>query len=223
MCFSASASFMAAAVAGAAGAVCLAHVKGRGEIALAALPLFFALQQTIEGFLWLNLEHGGPAESSARLTEGFLMLALVFWPVYAPIATLIAEPDPSRRRWIAACLGVGLAVSAYFFMSLSALPRTASIDGAHIAYSADPDLPLLIRLSYPAATSLSLMLSSHRMIAVSGFVIFLGSVVSYWVYWSAFTSVWCFFAAIASALLVVHFRTARRAAGLVKVHAGKRE
>jgi hypothetical protein len=223
MCFSASASFMAAALSGGAGAVCLAHVQGRGELALAALPLFFALQQTIEGFLWLSLEHGGPAETNARLTEGFLMLALVFWPVYAPLATLIAEPDRSRRRWIVVCLSAGLAVSVYFFMSLSALPRTASIEEAHIAYSADPDLPLLIRLFYPAATSLSLMLSSHRMIAVSGFVIFLGSVVSYWMYWNAFPSVWCFFAAIASALLVFHFGTARRDADLVKVQPGKPE
>jgi hypothetical protein len=223
MCFSASASFMAAALSGAAGAVCLAQVQSRRELALAALPLFFALHQTIEGFLWLSLEHGGPAERTARLTGGFLMLALVFWPVYAPLATLIAEPDRSRRRWIAVCLSAGLAVSIYFFLSLSALPRTASIEGGHIAYSADPDLPLMIRFFYPAATSLSLMLSSHRMIAVSGFVIFLGSVVSYWMYWNAFTSVWCFFAAMASALLVVHFGMARRAAALVKVHPGNRE
>jgi hypothetical protein len=67
------------------------------------------------------------------------------------------------------------------------------------------------------------MLSSHRMIAISGFMIFLGSVVSYWMYWNAFISIWCFFAAIASALLIVHFGTARRAADFVKVQPGKPE
>jgi hypothetical protein len=211
MCFSAPASFMAAAIAGTAGAVCLARVRESRDLALAAIPLFFALQQTIEGFLWLNLEHEGFSERSAALTTAFLMLALVFWPVYVPLATLLAEPDRRRCRFLWGCLAAGLCVATYFFFSLGAFPRTASIDGGHIAYSSDPDLPLIIRLFYPAATSLSLMLSSHSMIAVSGVVIFLGSVVSYWMYWNAFTSVWCFFAAIASGLIILHFERARRA------------
>jgi UDP-N-acetylmuramyl pentapeptide phosphotransferase/UDP-N-acetylglucosamine-1-phosphate transferase len=54
------------------------------------------------------------------------------------------------------------------------------------------------------------MLSSHRAIALGGVVIFMGSVVSYWMYWNAFTSVWCFFAAITSALVILHFERARR-------------
>jgi hypothetical protein len=35
--------------------------------------------------------------------------------------------------------------------------------------------------------------------------------VSYWMYWNAFTSVWCFFAAIASTLFILHFERVRRA------------
>ncbi|MGE5266854.1 MAG: DUF6629 family protein [Deltaproteobacteria bacterium] len=211
MCFSATASFVAAAISGTAGAVCLARVRYRGDLLLAATPLVFAVQQTIEGSLWLNLEHEGFSERSAELTTGFLMLALVFWPIYVPLATLLAEPDRRRRLWLWASLAAGLCVAVYFFISLGALPRTASIDGGHIVYSSDPALPLLIRFFYPAATSLSLMLSSHRVIAVSGVVIFIGSVVSYWMYWNAFTSVWCFFAAIASLLVIVHFEKVRRA------------
>jgi hypothetical protein len=49
------------------------------------------------------------------------------------------------------------------------------------------------------------------MIAASGLVVFLGSVVSYWMYWNAFVSVWCFFAAIASGLIILHFEKERRA------------
>lgn len=211
MCFSAPASFMAAAIAGTAGVVCLARVRGRRDLPLAAIPLIFALQQAMEGFLWLNLEHDGLTERSAELTKGFLTLALVFWPVYVPLATLLSEPDRARRLWLWVCLAAGLSVAVYFFISLGTFPRTASIDGGHIVYSSDPDLPLLIGLFYPLATSLSLMLSSHRMIAASGVVGFLGSVVSYWMYWNAFTSVWCFFAAIASGLIILHFERARRA------------
>jgi hypothetical protein len=174
------------------------------------MPMFFAVQQAIEGFLWLNLEHSPGSDTAAALIGAYLFLALVLWPVYAPLSALAAEPDRDRRFLIALCLVAGVSVATYFFASLGTSPRTASIDGRHIAYSADPDLPLAIRLLYPVATCLSLMLSSHRAIALGGVVIFAGSVVSYWMYWNAFTSVWCFFAAITSALVILHFERARR-------------
>jgi hypothetical protein len=212
MCFSAPASFIAAAVAGTAGAACLARVREPGDWPLASMPVFFALQQAIEGFLWLHLARDPTSMTSTALTEGFLMFALVFWPVFAPLAAYAAEPDPRRKPWIALCIAAGIAVALYFFTSLADAPRTASIQDHHIAYSADPDLPFAIRVLYPVATCLSLMLSSHRAVALAGFVIFVGSMVAYWMYWNAFTSVWCFFAAIASALIIFHFERARRAA-----------
>lgn len=212
MCFSAPASFIAAAVAGTAGAACLARVREPGDWPLASMPVFFALQQAIEGFLWLHLARDPTSMTSTALTEGFLIFALVFWPVFAPLAAYAAEPDPRRRTWLALCIAAGIAVALYFITSLADAPRTASIQDHHIAYSADPDLPFAIRILYPVATCLSLMLSTHRAVALSGLVIFVGSIVSYWMYWNAFTSVWCFFAAIASALIIFHFERARRTA-----------
>lgn len=212
MCFSAPASFIAAAVAGTAGAACLARVRQPGDWPLAAMPVFFAVQQAIEGYLWLNLARDPTSATSTALTEGFLIFALVFWPVYAPLAAYAAEPDTRRKPWIALCMAAGIAVAIYFFTALADAPRTASIQEHHIAYSADTDLPLAIRILYPVATCLSLLLSSHRAVALGGFVIFIGSIVSYWMYWNAFTSVWCFFAAIASALIIFHFERARRTA-----------
>lgn len=210
MCFSAPASFIAAAVAGSAGLACLARVRDRKDWPLAAMPLLFSAQQTVEGLLWLNLEQAPTSETTALLIKTFMVFALVFWPVYAPLAALAAEPDRNRRILISLCLAAGVTVAAYYVTALAALPRTAVIQGAHIAYSADPELPFAIRCLYPVATCLSLMLSSHRMVALGGGVIFLGSVVAYWMYWNAFTSVWCFFAAIASGLIILHFERARR-------------
>jgi len=214
MCFSAPASFLAAAVAGGAGAAAVTRIRTRSEIPLAAMPLVFAMQQTIEGFLWLTLPVAPDAPISSILTETFLLLALVFWPIYAPLSALAVEADAKRRRWITVCLAGGIAVAAYFLGSLGTEPRTATIDGAHIVYSADPALPGVIRVLYPIATCFSLMLSSHRSIRLLGAVIFLGSVVAYWVYWNAFASVWCFFAAAASGLILFHFESARRRAGV---------
>lgn len=212
MCFSAPASFIAAAVAGTAGAACIARVREPGDWPLAAMPIFFALQQAIEGFLWLNLARDPSSSATAALTEGFLILALVFWPVYAPLAAYAAETDAKRKIWIALCVAAGIAVALYFVAALAETPRTASIQDHHIAYSGDPNLPLAILVLYPVAACLSLMLSSHRAVALGGFVIFVGSLIAYWMYWNAFTSVWCFFAAIASALIIFHFERARRTA-----------
>jgi hypothetical protein len=55
MCFSAAASFVTAGVTGAIGAVALTRVNEPRELPLAATPILFALQQSIEGLLWLNL------------------------------------------------------------------------------------------------------------------------------------------------------------------------
>ena len=62
MCFSASASFVTAAITGAIGIVTLTRVNEPRELPFAATPLLFALQQAVEGLLWLNL----PARRMAR-------------------------------------------------------------------------------------------------------------------------------------------------------------
>lgn len=212
MCFSAPASFVAAALATGAGAIALTRANGRADAPLAAMPVFFGFQQLLEGFLWLTLPVAPDAAAATTLTSVFLHFALVFWPIYAPMAALLIEPEPVRRRLIALCLLGGIGVSLYFLLSLAETPRTAVIDGGHIVYSADPHLPAPMLLLYPAATCLSLMLSSLAIVRLAGIVIFAGSVIAFAVYWDAFTSVWCFFAAVASGLIVYHFEAVRRGA-----------
>ena len=66
MCFSATASFTAAAVAGSIGAVTLwkaAKLRDPALLPIAAFPALFALQQTVEGLLWLELAR--PARAHA--------------------------------------------------------------------------------------------------------------------------------------------------------------
>ena len=54
MCFSATASFLAAGVTGAIEVVAIARTRRASEAPLAAAPLIFAAQQGIEGLLWLK-------------------------------------------------------------------------------------------------------------------------------------------------------------------------
>ena len=55
MCFSASASFGAGIVISTIGVVTLKKVSSPAHYYFALIPLFFAIQQFAEGFLWLAL------------------------------------------------------------------------------------------------------------------------------------------------------------------------
>ena len=125
MCFSATASFAAAAVTGVLGLMALGRAHGRGQFVLAATPTIFAIQQAIEGTLWLALE-GGAGALAINLTYAYLFFAEAWWPAFVPVAVLLVEPDERRRRFIMLTLGVGLAVGAYlFWIVFSAQPRAA--------------------------------------------------------------------------------------------------
>lgn len=210
MCFSAEASFVAAAATAVAGAVALARTTERREWPLAAMPLFFAAQQTIEGFLWQNLPPLPGDTQAALWTALFLLFALVFWPVYAPVSVWLVEPDPKRRQWMLLCLVSGMVVSAYFLWSLTSAPQFATVDSSHIIYSGDPGMPAIFRLLYPVAVCGAAAVSSHRAIRFLALVLIVSSLVAYAAYWQAFASVWCYFAAAASCAIVYQFEAARR-------------
>ena len=67
-----------------------------------------------------------------------------------------------------------------------------------------------MNLGYLAATGLPLMLSSQRTVALLGTIVLIGSAIAFVAYWEAFVSVWCFFAAAASVVVLGHFEWARQ-------------
>lgn len=210
MCFSATASFVTAGVTAAIGFASLARVNEPRELPLAATPIFFALQQSIEGLLWLNLPSAPGGSMAPGLTVLFLFFAEVFWPVYMPIAVLLIEPGERRRHLMLLCLAVGVGVGAFFLWSLLARPHGAAILDGHIVYATEYRYSDALALSYLAASSLPLVLSSQRTVAALGAIILVGAAVAYLLYWEAFVSVWCFFAAAASVVILCHFAVARR-------------
>jgi hypothetical protein len=70
--------------------------------------------------------------------------------------------------------------------------------------------PDAVRVAYLAATGLPLLLSSHRTVIIFGAIVLAGLVVAYAFYWEALVSVWCFFAAVASVVILCHFEWSRR-------------
>jgi hypothetical protein len=210
MCFSATASFVAAGLTGVAGIVSLSRVRHRSEVLLAITPIIFSVQQTIEGLLWLDLtaSSGGPAATG--LTLAFLIFAEVFWPVYAPLAVWLMEPEEVRGRLMLPSLAVGMSIGSYLLWLLLTGAHSAHIVDAHIVYVTGSKHPVAVAVAYVIATSLPLLLSSRPALSTLGAIVLVGCVVSYAFYWSAFVSVWCFFAAAASAVILFHFEAARR-------------
>ena len=212
MCFSAIASFVTAGLTGSIGVVSLTRVTEPRQIALAITPLLFASQQIVEGMLWLNLPVAPNGPGSAGLTLLFLVFAQVFWPIYAPFAVVLLEPNQRRRQVMLGYLAVGIGVGGWCLWSLLSHSHShaAVIRDGHVIYVTEPRHSNGLAPAYLAATCLPPALSSRRTVATLGAIVMVGCVVAYVLYWEAFASVWCFFAAAASGVILGHFEQSRR-------------
>ena len=208
MCFSPEASFAAAAAIGAAGAAALAQKPERRALPLACIPLIFALHQAIEGGVWLGIEADGAAPVFGSTL--FLIVAFVVWPLYAPAAALAAETEDSRRRAMAACLAVGVLIATYLGIMMVVSPYETTIRGGCLSYQNGVDYPLAAELLYGVATTLPFLLASRPWILGFGAAVLGGLALTREAYAQAAISVWCFFAALASVVLLVHFVRERR-------------
>lgn len=215
MCFSATASFVTAGVTGAAGLVALSRAREMRTLPLAITPILFAFQQGVEGLLWIDLPLAPGGSASTVLTFLYLFFAQVFWPVFAPIAVLLIEPSETRRFLMHLCLAVGIGVGAFMLWWIVTRPFGAVIEDAHIVYVTGFRRSDSAVLAYFAAAGLPLMMSSQRPVVGLGAIIFLGAVATFIFYREAFVSVWCFFAAAASVMILCYFERSHRQRALI--------
>ena len=206
MCFSATASFTVAAFAGVAGIACLTQFNRKQELLLAAVPLLFGAQQAVEGMLWLALAAETPDPALQQWLSGlFIFFAEVFWPTAAPLAILLTETERHRVWALRALTLMGLVTSIYLLTSIIQSPYSATILGHSIHYHNGFDYFPNGQFVYVLCTVMPFLLSSGRMIQLLGLTIFAGYGITVQFYSEALVSVWCFFAAIASMLIYLHF------------------
>jgi hypothetical protein len=208
MCFSPTASFTAGAALTVIGCVTIGKTKRLSEIPFAAIPLLFGVQQLTEGVIWLNV--GTPSLLLSVTTFIFLLFSHVIWPVLLPTSVFLLEQTRWRRWVLAMFILLGVLVSAYFSYYLFTEHIRVDIVGGCISYTSLHFFKTFVLSPYAAATCASCLFSSHRIVNLFGVVAFLAAVVASQFYQYAFVSVWCFFSAILSIIIYLHFYFARR-------------
>jgi hypothetical protein len=173
----------------------------------AAIPLLFATQQAAEGIVWLTMDSPSYSPLHRLAVNTFLAFALVIWPLWIPTSLQLIEPDPLRNRALAmmCCVGVVVATAAAFL--LTRWQPDALVAGHSISYQyARSDAAgsrLVTLIAYAIPTIGSFFVSTAYLSRTIGFTLLASVAVSIIVKREALTSVWCFFAAILSALVVV--------------------
>lgn len=204
MCFSAPASFAASVLLAAAGGSAMALVKEPRQKLFAAIPLLFAVQQLAEGFLWLALRDPAHAVWEAPATMVFLQFAQVVWPLWLPLSVLLIEPEDRRRRWLMLTLAAGMFTAAYMLLALSGTPPVAAVAHHHVHYTIVYPSGLRDTSSafYLLATVVPLFLSSERRMWTLGLAVLLSLLTARIFYADNVISVWCYFAALISTIIL---------------------
>jgi hypothetical protein len=217
MCFSATASFAAAAVLAPAGlaAVGLARESDPARwLPLALTPLLFAVQQGLEGLVWLSLEpsRGGDAVALRFAALTYLWFAFALWPVWIPWSALRIGAEGSarwRRRGIRILWGLGLVLALLLWLPLLAEPgritpvvRQGSIDYQVLVPGSSLVSHGLVTLVYAGIICVPLLLTSGRRVWLLAAALVLAFGVAQVAFLHAFSSVWCYFSAVLSVLVV---------------------
>ena len=217
MCFSATGSFAIAGFLTGIGAVSMSRNVSRPHRVFAAVPLLFAAQQAAEGVVWSTID-GGHHGVHRLAVNAFLAFAVVVWPVWLPYSLRRIEASPPRRRWLGALTALGVLVALYSAMLMVTLQPVAHVAGHSIVYTYRPGsglIPdeLVCLLLYVMPTVVPFFVSTARLARTIGLALATSLVVTVIVQRDALTSVWCFFAAILSGLVLLAVDRERRAGG----------
>jgi hypothetical protein len=227
MCFSAGASFAGGIIISAIGVVTIREVHKPSQLIFACIPMFFGLQQIVEGSLWLALPDIGYLSIQKIATYLFLILAQVLWPTLIPVSVLLMEESGKKKRLIRIFLVLGLILSVYYGFCLIFFNVTPEISGYHILYTTDfPDLfAIPAFIVYLIVTITPLFISSIKRTHLMAILMFISCLVTALFFTQYLISVWCFFAALISGVIFWILRDSKKAfnfkkLSLLKINSG---
>lgn len=219
MCFSSTASFVAGGVLIPLGGVALAQAwrTDRRYLVLAAFPVLFGVQQIVEGVLWRSLDDPGlPVSHAAAMV--FLFFAYLLWLVLTPLAVFLVEERVWLRRVFLGVAVFGAAYGLSLFVPLLVNPDWLTVDLARNSILYDTRLihddvvsKTVLRVAYAGMICLPLLACTAPGVRVFGVLVTLSVLVAFLFATHAFTSIWCYFAAVVSAwITIMVFRLSHR-------------
>lgn len=202
MCFSAGASLSVAGALSIISFLIIKQAHGKQLYLFSLIPLFFALQQLSEGILWLALRNKISAVFIIPASYIFIFFAFIVWPLYIPMLALMYEKQIIRRRLLYIPFFVGLILAAYAAFYLVYYETETQIVSCHLLYHVkDITFSNYFIIPYLIATILPFFISSIKKMWILGLASLVSFIVSFVVYTTFLTSIWCFFAAILSMLI----------------------
>lgn len=204
MCFSSSVSFGASALLSIAGVVSVSRAESPQQKVLAMMPFVFAAQQFSEGILWVSLQHDNWAQYAGPVTHVFLLFAQVVWPMYIPFAMHVLEKVTVRKKIMSVLMMFGMLLAVYLGYCLLRYPVTATIISHHIHYEQQFSLAKkwYFGLLYFIPTVIAPIISGYKPFRLIGYLFIAAYAVTYIFFHFFMISVWCFFGAIISMVVI---------------------
>lgn len=199
MCFSASASFIAAGCLAALGIACMRKSTQRTRY-FATIPLLFAIQQASEGVLWIALANNYTFLVTF-MPYVFLFFAFFLWPTLLPYSLYEMETDAQRKHILAVLSGLGISFGSTLYGYVLIFGATASVVGCHLYYALDINYAtsLFCTCVYLVCTVGAGLVASRKAIQFFAVLVGISYAISHFFYYTHLISVWCFFAAVLSA------------------------
>lgn len=206
MCFSPEGDLIGGLVVTAIGVDACLHLRGRPEYRLIApFPILLGLHQVDETFVWWQLQGHVPHGVGVVAMWIYLLFAFVVLPTIVPAMVLLLEPR-ERRKVIAPFLALGVATSAVLLETMLRHHPSDQLGSYHVAYTIGLQHGVVIIGLYILATCGSMIASGLRNVVWFGVVNLIAVIVLARLCANGFTSLWCFYAALASGAIALHLR-----------------
>jgi hypothetical protein len=176
----------------------------------ALLPALFAAHQFLEVAVWAGLDGDVPAGLAHFAMRAYLFIAWPLLPIYVPLAVLLVNPNRAARLRAAPFVVLGAIVSVYLAYVVLANPVEVIRHEHGLEYDTTVQHPLLWAVLYIIAVIAPELLSGQLSIIAFGVLNLVGLSLVAVFYSQEFASLWCFFAAGASVLIVIHMIQLRR-------------
>lgn len=210
MCFSAQADVVAGVVMLPMAVLSLREVRHVREVPFAALPLLFALHQLTEAVVWVGFDDQAVSDPLRQVALlGYIGYAMVVLPILFPLSVLLLEPQGSRLR-VSPFVFLGAIMSAVLAIEVFGAPVGVVVHPHALEYSTGIHHGEILSIGYIVAVIGPAVFSGYRSVVAFGLVNLLGLVVVAVMYVQAFASLWCVYAALTSALVVVHMMRRRQ-------------